>query len=68
MLDRAEAALSKEARRKPPPLPRATGGLATTAGAPQTVIYRRAPTIVRVVHRRHDDGEHDESDGSELDD
>jgi hypothetical protein len=67
LLDRAEAALAKEARRTPPALAPAPDSVGRTggSGAPQTVIYRRAPTIVRVVHRRHSERE---PDGGELDD
>jgi len=52
-LSRAEAALRAELRRRPPAL------APTSAAAPapaQTVIYRRPPAIVHVVHRH---GEHE---------
>jgi hypothetical protein len=60
-LSKAEAALRAELRRKPPAL----GALpATRAAAPaQTVIYRRPPAIVHVVHRRG--GEQSEVEGGE---
>ncbi len=53
-LDRAEAALRAELRRKPPAL------AATPAAAAPTVVYHRPPAIVRTVHRHG--GEH-ESEG-----
>ena len=50
-LDRAEAALRAELRRKPPAL------AATPAAAAPTVVYHRPPPIVRTVHRHG--GEHE---------
>jgi hypothetical protein len=66
-LDRYEAALRREARKRPPALPSlpAKAASPTAAPAPQ-VIYRRPPAIVQVVHRHHDD-EH-EHEGDEFDD
>jgi hypothetical protein len=64
-LDRAEAALHAELARKPPklaPLP-----AAAPAAAPQAVIYRRAPTIVHVIHRHGGEHENDR-EGGEQDD
>ena len=54
-LTRAEAALRAELRRTPP----AIHGLPATHAAPpaQTVIYRRPPAVVHVVHRKG--GEHE---------
>jgi hypothetical protein len=68
-LDRAEASLRAQARRRPPAL----GAVPTAEPAP-TVIYRRPPAIVRVVHHRGEHEEDDEEDGedgeggAELDD
>jgi len=56
-LSKAETTLRAQLARKPPTIP--TLNPKTTAAAPQTVVYRRAPTIVRVIHRdgsEHDDG------------
>ena len=65
-LDRAEAALRAELRKDPPAI--AALPAPSRASAPQTVIYRRAPTIVHVVHRHG--GENESEGGSEggLDD
>ena len=48
-LDRAEAVLRAELRRKPPAVPALPAP--SRVSAPQTVIYRRPPAIVHVVHR-----------------
>jgi hypothetical protein len=58
-LDRYEAALRREARKRPPtlpPLPAAVrpGTQPTSAAQPQRVIYRRPPAIVRVIHHQHE--------------
>jgi hypothetical protein len=58
-LDRAEAALRAELRGKPPAVPALAP--ARRAAPPQTVVYRRAPTIVHVVHRHG--GERDDRGG-----
>jgi hypothetical protein len=48
-LDRAQARLRAELRSRPPALPAAAA--ARPAAVPQTVVYKRAPAIVRVIHR-----------------
>ena len=63
-LDRAEAALRAELRRKPP----AIAPLAAAAPRPaasQTIVYKRAPTIVHVIHRAggEHESEHEGHDG-----
>ena len=60
MLDRAEAALRAQARRTPPALPAIPAVTTPAAAEPPAVVYRRAPTIVRVVprHGEREDGEH----------
>jgi hypothetical protein len=76
-LDRAEATLRAQLRRKPPALPKlpqATPqpGLSTPAGAPSalasaaapTVTYVRPKPIVRIVHRRG--GESGDDGGTTL--
>lgn len=63
-LTKAESALRAQLAHKPPPLPRTNA--AATAAAPQTVIYRRAPTIVHVVHRHG--GEHEDGGSGGVDD
>jgi hypothetical protein len=67
-LDRAEAALRAELAKRPPAVPALAS--APKAAAPQTVVYRRAPTVVRVIHHHGDDGEHggDHEGGEGLDD
>ena len=66
-LDRAQAALRAELAKKPPVV--AALPAAPKAAAPQTVVYRRAPAIVHVVHRHGDDGEQGrDREGGELDD
>jgi hypothetical protein len=54
-LDRAEAALRAELRRKPPAL------AATPAAPAPTVVYHRPPAIVHIVHRHG--GEHETEGG-----
>jgi hypothetical protein len=54
-LDRAEAALRAELRRKPPAL------AGTPAAAAPTVVYHRPPAIVHIVHRHG--GEHETEGG-----
>ncbi|MGZ4332646.1 MAG: hypothetical protein ACXVRJ_00015 [Gaiellaceae bacterium] len=63
-LKRAEATLRAQLARKPPAIP----ALARTArpAAPQTVVYRRAPTVVHVIHRRG--AEHEDGGGGGFDD
>jgi hypothetical protein len=66
-LDRAEAAIRAELRRRPPAIPPVAAHAA--ARAPQAVIYRRPAPIVRVIHRHG--GEHEtesREDGGGLDD
>lgn len=64
-LSRAEATLRAQLARKPPAIP--TVGRKAAIGAPQAVVYRRAPTIVHVIHRHG--GEHeDDSGGRGFDD
>jgi hypothetical protein len=66
-LDRAEAALRAELAKKPPALAALPAG--PRAAAPQTVVYRRAPAVVRVIHRHGDDDGHErDHEGGELDD
>jgi hypothetical protein len=66
-LDRAEAALRAELAKKPPALAALPAG--PRAIAPQTVVYRRAPAVVRVIHRHGDDDGHErDHEGGELDD
>jgi hypothetical protein len=61
-LDRAEAALRAQLAKKPPAI-KPLAAAAAPAAAPQTVIYRRPPAIVHVIHRHggeHEDrGEHE---------
>jgi hypothetical protein len=64
-LDRAEAALRAQLRRKPPalpPVPSAPAGPAIRAAAPPSVVYVRPKPIVRVIHR-HGAGEHESEGG-----
>ena len=63
-LDRAEAALRAELRRKPPAI-RPLAAAAPRPAASQTVVYKRAPTIVHVIHRAggEHESEHDGHDG-----
>jgi hypothetical protein len=64
VLNRAEAALRAQLKRKPPALP-----AASPAAAPQTVIYRRPAPIVHVIHRHGGDGSSERDDrGGGLDD
>ncbi len=60
-LDRAEAALRAELRRRPPAIPAARVAAPAPAQAPQAVIYRRPAPIVRVIHRQG--GEHETESG-----
>ena len=53
-LDRAQARLRAELRSRPPALPAAAA--ARPAAVPQTVVYKRSPAVVRVIHRH---GEHE---------
>jgi hypothetical protein len=65
-LDRAQAALRAELKRKPPAISTAHGATGVTAG--QTVIYHRPPPIVHVIHRAGG-GEHERGDnGGGFDD
>lgn len=57
-LDRAEATLRAELRRKPP---------AVTAAPQQTVIYHRPPAVVHVIHRHGSEAEREDR-GEGLDD
>lgn len=58
-LDRAEAALRAELKRKPP----AVSALTAPPAAPaQTVIYHRPPPVVHVIHRPGG-GEHESEHG-----
>ena len=59
-LDRAEAALRAELKRKPPAIARVPAAAPPAAG--QTVIYHRPPPIVHVIHRAGA-GEHEHGDG-----
>ena len=63
-LSRAEASLRAELVRKPPALP--TVSRARAVAPPQTVVYKRAPTIVHVIHRHG--GDDRERDGGGGDD
>ena len=64
-LDRAEAALRAELRKRPPAIPALPAAApAVPAAAPPTIVYRRQAPIVHVVHRHG--GEHElEAAGSE---
>ncbi len=58
-LDRIEASLAAQARRKPPALPPLPSSK-PVAAAPRTVVYVRPKSIVRVVHRHGErESEHD---------
>lgn len=63
-LDRAQAALRVELKRKPPAVSALPA--ATPPASAQTVIYHRPPPVVRVIPRAG--GEHEQGDGRELDD
>lgn len=65
-LDRAEAAIKAELRRRPPAVPAVTA--ATPARAPQAVIYRRPAPIVHVIHRHGGEHETESGDGGGFDD
>jgi hypothetical protein len=68
VLDRAEAALRSELRRRPPAIP-PLPARPRRAAPPQTVVYKRAPTIIRVIHRHGGEREAEGGDnGSGLDD
>ncbi|HEY6960517.1 MAG TPA: hypothetical protein VI408_01370 [Gaiellaceae bacterium] len=60
-LDRAEAALRAQLKKRPPAI-KPIQAAAPAAAAPQTVIYKRAPTIVHVLHRH---GEHENEGGGD---
>jgi hypothetical protein len=61
-LDRFEARLAREAKRKPPALPAA----APVAAPAPRVVYQRPAPIVRVLHRHGGEDEHEhESEGSD---
>jgi len=62
-LNRAEAALRSELRKRPPAIPALPA--VRHAAAPQTVVYKRAPTIVHVIHRHGGENEHEGGNGSE---
>ena len=66
-LDRAQAALRAQLRRKPPALPLVPAPVArpsaVTAAAAPPVVYVRPKPIIHVVHR-HGGGEH-ENDGGD---
>lgn len=65
-LDRAQAVLRAELKRKPPAI--STLHQAPPAGGAQTVIYHRPPPVVHVIHRAGG-GEHESSGrGGGLDD
>lgn len=64
-LDRYQAALRREAKKRPPALPTlpAVRTQAVAAAQPR-VVYQRPAPIVRVLHRSHgDDGGHDGGEG-----
>lgn len=70
-LNRAEAALRAELKKKPPAIAAVPANRMPTAGLPaappasaQTVIYHRPPPVVRVVHRPGGGGHDDGSSGS----
>jgi hypothetical protein len=62
VLSQAEAKLRAELARKPPAIP----GKPTSPAGPATVVYRRAPTVVHVIHRHG--GEQDTGEGGGVDD
>jgi aminoglycoside phosphotransferase (APT) family kinase protein len=64
-LDRAEAALRAELKRRPPAI--AALPAAAPPPAAQTVIYHRPPPIVHVIHRPGG-GEYDHEGGGGVDD
>jgi len=67
VLNRAEAALRAQLKRKPPAVPALPA--ASPAAAAQTVIYRRPAPIVHVIHRHGGDGSSERDDrGGGLDD
>ena len=63
-LDRIEASLAAQARRKPPPLP-SVGGSAALPPRPAAVVYVRPKPIVRVVHRAGEREHENEAHGGE---
>jgi hypothetical protein len=65
-LDRAEAAIKAELRRRPPVVPALRA--APPARAPQAVIYRRPAPIVHVIHRQGGEREAESHDGGGFDD
>ena len=65
ILNRAEAALRAQLRRKPPKVPALPAAVTAPAAPAQTVIYHRAPTIVHVLHRHG--GEHEGGDSEHGD-
>jgi len=65
-LDRAEAAIKAELRRRPPAVPALT--VASPPRAPQAVIYRRPAPIVHVIHRNGGEHEAESGDGGGFDD
>ena len=67
-LDRAEAAIRAELRRRPPAVPALPIAGSTPSQAPQAVIYRRPAPIVRVVHRHGGEHEAESRDGGSFDD
>jgi predicted lipid-binding transport protein (Tim44 family) len=71
-LDRYEAALRREAQKRPPALPPVPAAAAparhAAAAPPVQTIYRRPPAIVHVVHRQHEAGHETEHESGELDD
>ena len=60
-LDRYEARLAREAKRRPPALPAA----APVAAQAPRVVYQRPAPIVRVLHRQGGDNEHENEHESE---
>jgi hypothetical protein len=62
-LGRAERTLLAELRKQPPalpPLPASRAPVSAPAAvAPQTVIYRRPPAIVHVIHRHSAEHDHE---------
>jgi hypothetical protein len=63
-LDHAEAALRAQLAKKPP----AIAALPTHPAAAQTVVYKRAPTIVHVLHRQGGEHERGDHEGGGFDD
>lgn len=63
-LDRAEARLRAELRRRPPAVPAMpVAAQAAAATQPATVVYRRPAPIVHVIHRHGGESEQDAHGG-----